>query len=124
MRIERALDRDGVFLGTSRHWCSSAGCGGAGGGECAPQREEVLAEHIGTQAPSGSLTDVPGKGVHDGENWALEMGRKFVTGNPDDRELDPTRPMQCAIAVLNDELYWAHSVSQELLLQFEPAGPR
>ena len=76
------------------------------------------------QAPSGSLTDVPGKGVHDGENWALEMGRKFVTCNPDDRELDPTRPMQCAIAVLNDELYWAHSVSQELLLQFEPAGPR
>jgi hypothetical protein len=76
------------------------------------------------QEPSGSLTDVRGKGLHDGQNWSLEMGCRFVTGNDDDRQLDPSQAVPCAIAVLNDELYWAHSVSQELLLQFAPASSR
>lgn len=86
-------------------------------GPPASRSGDVVAS-FSAQAPTGSLTDVRGKGVHDGQNWTLEMGRKFVTGNADDRQLDPVQAIQCAIAVLNDELYWAHSVSQELLLQF------
>lgn len=70
------------------------------------------------QEPSGSLTDVRGKGVHDGTGWTLEMTRKFDTGNSDDAVIDPTQENICAIAVLNDELYWDHSVSQKISLRF------
>lgn len=76
---------------------------------------------FGGQEPSGSLTDVRGKGVHDGTTWTLEMGRQFITGNPDDRQIDTAEIIQCAIAVLNDELYWEHSVSGEIHLHFLPA---
>tara|TARA_B100000315_G_scaffold239549_1_gene258470 strand:+ start:32483 stop:33313 length:831 start_codon:yes stop_codon:yes gene_type:complete len=72
------------------------------------------------QAPSGSLTDVRGKGIHGGKGWTLEMSRKFDTGNPDDAVIDPKRANLCAIAVLDDELYWDHSISQFLSLRFEP----
>ncbi len=70
------------------------------------------------QQPSGSLTDIPGKGIHNGNGWILEMTRNFNTGNPDDAVIDPEQTIICAIAVLNDELYWNHSVSQELSLRF------
>lgn len=72
------------------------------------------------QAPSGSLEDVRGKGIHDGKGWTLEMTRRFSTGHADDAVIDPSEPTLCAIAVLDDELYWAHSVSQFLSLVFEP----
>ncbi|MGB4246541.1 MAG: ethylbenzene dehydrogenase-related protein, partial [Pseudohongiellaceae bacterium] len=77
---------------------------------------EFAGERLGSfaaQEPSGSLTDVRGKGVHNDAAWTLEMGRRFATGNPDDRQIDPAEMIQCAIAVLNDELYWEHSVSGE-----------
>ncbi|MCH7910412.1 MAG: hypothetical protein IIB38_12440, partial [Candidatus Hydrogenedentes bacterium] len=70
------------------------------------------------QEPSGSLADVRGKGVHDGKGWTLEMTRKFDTGHSDDARIDPTQENICAIAVLNDELYWDHSVSQKISLRF------
>lgn len=70
------------------------------------------------QEPTGSLTDVRGKGVHDGKGWTLEMTRKFATGNPDDADIDPGKANICAIATLNDELYWRHSVSGKISLQF------
>jgi hypothetical protein len=68
--------------------------------------------------PSGSLADVRGKGTHDGEGWTLEMSRRFDTGHDDDAVLDPSKEMVCAIAVLNDELYWRHSVSPRIRLRF------
>ena len=71
-----------------------------------------------SQEPGGSLADVRGKGVHDGKSWTLEMTRKFNTGHSDDAVIDPTRENICAIAVLNDELYWNHSVSQKISLRF------
>lgn len=71
------------------------------------------------QAPTGSLADIPGKGIHDGKGWTLELTRKFSTGNPDDAVIDPEGDNLCAVAVLNDELYWNHSVSQLLVLSFE-----
>jgi len=77
-----------------------------------------LIDSFEPQQPSGSLTDVPGKGVHDGKTWTLEMSRKFNTGNDDDAVIDPSRGIPCAIAVLDDELYWRHSVSSLLLLKF------
>ncbi len=70
------------------------------------------------QEPSGSLADVRGKGVHDGTGWTLEMTRKFDTGNSDDAVIDPAKENICAIAVLNDELYWDHAVSQKISLRF------
>ncbi len=70
------------------------------------------------QQPSGSLTDIPGKGIHDGNGWTLEMSRKFNTGNSDDAVIDPEQTIICAIAVLNDELYFNHSVSQQISLRF------
>lgn len=80
------------------------------GGDVVPSYE--------AQEPSGSLTDVRGKGVHDGTGWTLEMTRKFDTGNSDDAVINPSQENICAIAVLNDELYWDHSVSQMLSLRF------
>ena len=68
--------------------------------------------------PSGSIADVRGKAVYDGKGWTLEMSRKFNTGNADDAVIDPRRDNICAIAVLNDELYWRHSVSTAITLRF------
>jgi len=72
--------------------------------------------------PSGSLADVRGKGVHDGSTWTLEISRKFDTGHADDAVLDRDRDNVCAIAVLDNELYWHHSVSGRLLLRFKQAN--
>jgi hypothetical protein len=71
------------------------------------------------QQPDGSQADVRGKGVHDGKGWTLEMGRRFNTGHADDAAFDPNAEIACAIAILNDELYWNHSVSQKLILRFQ-----
>lgn len=70
--------------------------------------------------PSGSLADVRGKGVHDGTGWTLEMARKLDTGHPDDAVIERSKDNTCAIAVLDDELYWRHSVSGLLILRFVP----
>jgi hypothetical protein len=70
--------------------------------------------------PSGSLADVRGKGVHNGTGWTLEMARKLDTGHPDDAVIDRSKDNTCAIAVLDDELYWRHSVSGLLILRFVP----
>ncbi|MBM4067095.1 MAG: hypothetical protein FJ266_15925 [Planctomycetes bacterium] len=70
----------------------------------------------------GSLADVRGKGLHDGKNWTLEMSRKFTTGHTDDAVIDPSKDNICAIAVLNDELYWEHSVSALITLRFVSNG--
>lgn len=71
------------------------------------------------QEPTGSCADVRGKGVHDGLTWTLEMARKLNTGQPDDAVLYLDRDNSCGIAVLDDELYWHHSVSQLMHLRFE-----
>lgn len=68
--------------------------------------------------PTGSLVDVQGRGTHDGKNWTLEMSRKFNTGHNDDAVIDSSKDNICAIAVLDDELYWEHSVSPVILLRF------
>ena len=70
--------------------------------------------------PSGSLADVRGKAIHDGSGWTLEMTRKFDTGHGDDAVLSPNKENICAIAILDDELYWRHSVSGRLRLRFKP----
>ena len=72
--------------------------------------------------PTHSMADVRGKAVHNGKAWTLEMSRKFNTGNADDAVIDPGRDNICAIAVLNDELYWRHSVSTAIALRFA-GGP-
>lgn len=75
-------------------------------------------DSFGQQAPDGSMADIPGKGVHDGKGWTLEMGRKFDTGHrDDDAVIDPKADNRCAIAVLDDELYEEHSVSTLILLR-------
>lgn len=71
------------------------------------------------QQPGGSQADIRGKGLHDGAGWTLEMGRRFNTGHADDAVFDPDGEIECAIAILDDELYWHHSVSQKLLLVFQ-----
>lgn len=68
--------------------------------------------------PAGSLADVHGKGIHDGKKWILEMSRTFNTGHHDDAIIDPAKDNICAIAVLDDELYWDHSVSPLIKLRF------
>jgi hypothetical protein len=72
--------------------------------------------------PAGSLADVRGKGVHDGRGWTLEMARRLNTGHDDDAVLDRTRAVPCAIAILDDELYWEHYVSPPITLHFSPEG--
>lgn len=71
-----------------------------------------------SQTPSGSLADVRGKATHDGRGWTLEMSRRFNTHHADDATLNPSESVLCAIAVLDDELYWRHSVSPLLELRF------
>ena len=88
-----------------------------------PKPSEYVGDVINafeSREPSGSVADVRGKGVHDGKSWTLEISRKLNTGNPDDAVIDPSKDNPCAIAVLDDELYWHHSVSGLLLLQFAP----
>ena len=78
---------------------------------------EIVPSYV-SQSPDGSQQDVPGKGIHDGSSWTLEMGRRFVTGNEDDTAINPETGILCAIAILDDELYWHHSVSDLLILKF------
>ncbi len=88
-----------------------------------PKPSEYVGDVINaftSREPSGSVADVRGKGVHDGHGWTLEISRKLNTGNGDDAVLDPGKDNLCAIAVLDDELYWRHSVSGLLLLRFAP----
>ncbi|MDR4509813.1 MAG: ethylbenzene dehydrogenase-related protein [Candidatus Brocadiaceae bacterium] len=80
--------------------------------------EGNIVDSFEQRQPAGSLADVRGKGVHDGKTWTLEMSRKFNTGHEDDTAIDPTTNIICAIAVLNDELYWDHSVSSLITLRF------
>ncbi|MCH7701325.1 MAG: hypothetical protein IID37_06525 [Planctomycetes bacterium] len=75
---------------------------------------------FGPQEPSGSQADIRGQGLHDGRGWTLEMTRKLDTGHPDDAVIDVQELNLCAIAVLDDELYWRHSVSTRLHLRFVP----
>jgi hypothetical protein len=80
--------------------------------------EGKIVDSFEDRQPSGSLADVQGKGLHDGKMWTLEMSRKFNTGHNDDAVIDSTKDNICAIAVLNDELYWKHSVSSVITLRF------
>ena len=85
----------------------------------APQRfaGEVV-DSFHSQTPSGSIADVRGKGTHDGKAWTLEMSRRFDTHHDDDVALNVNDEILCAIAILDDELYWRHSVSPLLELHF------
>lgn len=43
----------------------------------------------------------------------------LATGNADENVIDPVKPNIWSTAVLHDELYWDHSVSQPLSLRLE-----
>ncbi len=87
----------------------------------APQQFTVeVVDSFLSQTPSDSLADVRGKGKHDGKAWTLEMTRLFNTSHEDDTKLDADEEILCAIAVLDDELYWQHSVSPLIELRFLP----
>jgi hypothetical protein len=79
-----------------------------------------VVDSFAAQTPSGSLADVRGKGTHDGKAWTLEMSRAFDTHHDDDVTLHAGDEILCAIAVLDDELYWRHSVSALLTLHILP----
>lgn len=70
------------------------------------------------QQASGSVADVRAKGVHNGSGWTLEMTRAFDTGHADDAVIHKDKDNRFAIAILDDELYWRHSVSELLHLRF------
>jgi hypothetical protein len=78
---------------------------------------DLVSSYAASQ-PDGSQADIRGKGLHDGKGWTLEMGRRFNTGYADDVVLDSSGEIFCAIAILDDELFWNHSVSQKLVLRF------
>lgn len=50
--------------------------------------------------------------------WHWKAGRGNPVGWVDDAIIDPTQDNICAIAVLDDELYWDHSVSSKIKLRF------
>lgn len=77
---------------------------------------DVVSSYV-AQSPDGSQADIRGKGVHDGKGWTLEMGRRLSTGNADDAVIAAGGEILCAIAILDDELYWKHSVSDLLVLR-------
>ena len=79
-----------------------------------------VVDSFAAQTPSGSLADVRGKGTYDGKAWTLEMSRAFDTHHDDDVTLHAGDEILCAIAVLDDELYWRHSVSPLLTLHILP----
>ena len=80
--------------------------------------EGNIVDSFEQRQPGGSMADVHGRGIYDGKNWTLEMSRKFNTGHNDDAVIDPSKDNTCAIAVLDDELYWEHSVSPVITLRF------
>lgn len=48
------------------------------------------------------------------------MTRVFDTGHDDDAVIQKNKDNRFAIAILDDELYWRHSISELLLLRFAP----
>ncbi len=88
-----------------------------------PKPSKYIGDTVDSYQPSepgGSRADVRGKGIHDGTGWTLEMARKLNTGHADDAVVYRNKDNPCAIAVLDDELYWHHSVSPLLLLRLVP----
>lgn len=83
---------------------------------------EDTVDSFAQREPTLSLADVRGKGIHDGKGWTLEMSRKFDTGHDDDAVINPAKDNICAIAILNDELYFDHSVSELITLRFLGGG--
>ena len=86
--------------------------------------EGTVVDSFEQRQPGSSLADVRGKGIHDAnaKNWTLEMSRKFNTGHNDDAVINPSQDNICAIAVLDDELYWEHSISSLITLRFVSNG--
>lgn len=82
--------------------------------------EAEVVDSFVSQEASGSVADVRAKGTHDGTGWTLELTRIFDTGHDDDAVIHPDGDNRFAIAILNDELYWRHSVSGLLHLRFAP----
>lgn len=82
--------------------------------------EGDLVNSFGFRQASGSVADVRAKGVHNGSGWTLEMTRAFDTGHDDDAVIQKNKDNRFAIAILDDELYWRHSISELLLLRFAP----
>ena len=82
--------------------------------------ETDIIDSFVSQQASGSVTDVRAKGIHDGTGWTLELTRIFDTGHDDDAVILQDQDNRFAIAILNDELYWRHSVSGLLYLRFAP----
>jgi len=83
---------------------------------------EDTVDSFAQREPNLSLADVRGKGIHDGKGWTLEMSRRFDTGHDDDAVINPAEDNVCAIAILNDELYFDHSVSELVTLRFLGSG--
>lgn len=82
--------------------------------------ETDVVDSFKSQEASGSVADVRAKGVHNGSGWTLELARKFDTGHDDDAVIHKDKDNRFAIAILDDELYWRHSVSQLMHLRFAP----
>ena len=82
--------------------------------------ETDLVNSFEFQQASGSVADVRAKGVHNGSGWTLEMTRKFDTGHADDAVIHRDMDNRFAVAILDDELYWRHSISELMLLRFAP----
>jgi hypothetical protein len=80
--------------------------------------ESILVNSFRFQQASGSVADVRAKGVHNGSGWTLELTRAFNTGHDDDAVIHKNKDNRFAIAILDDELYWRHSISELLLLRF------
>ncbi|HIG40866.1 MAG: ethylbenzene dehydrogenase-related protein [bacterium] len=80
--------------------------------------ETEVVNSFGFQQASGSVADVRAKGVHSKSGWTLELARKFDTGHDDDAVIHWDKDNRFAIAILDDELYWRHSVSGLLYLRF------
>ena len=72
-----------------------------------------------TQKPAGSAGDVEARGEHAENTWTVEFKRKLKTGQKDDTQIDPAKPLAFCLATFNNQEKADHDVSHTILLKLK-----
>ena len=70
-----------------------------------------------SQKPAGSAGDVEARGEHADNLWTVEFKRKLKTGQKDDTQIDPAKPLPFCLATFNNQEKADHDVSHTILLK-------
>ncbi len=75
--------------------------------------------HFAAQTPAGSAADVEARGNHADNQWTVEFKRKLKTGQKDDTQIDPAKPLAFCLATFDNKEKADHDVSHTIVLKLK-----